>query len=563
MRFVVIVITSLVLFGCQSKPSSAKSPEKVLNDIVSAYITEHSSPEGYLYAYGGDRLSTRDSMIAALYWANAGEVDRASKIVEAVLPLQYIGCMQRHYGNFPTLAGGEPPFDYNWSAFIGSYLVLLYRQHKDSFPDELQQDIVFALEGLASHRLAQLWNRPETTNINILSTFFLLQAAAVLEDSGMRQEAEAFWADFYAQSLNEGIREYGGLSYMSVHLYGLDFISQYEQNTTISKQARDLQQRLLWGLTHRYQYANKQLAGPFRRTPEDSRMGGGYSTLEAMLFRASGGTFPLSPKLPENSDPLHGTFALLLSERMPKAWVDGVRDGKNLNMHYRESIAKTASGVHIQTTSYLEPGVLVGSVNHEPIKLVKRQVNRPLIAHLENSEIRLLASGTQEHGNDIHFNSVQDKKTVLAEVVREKADEDFRLWLDVLSENARFVECGNGLADMIVDDSRVVLSAAEGVVLGCEEVGQRLAVVLESDNSEPMAAYPFVMSLDVDKSVEFELPDSYLENGDRITKWSHGSISLLLKRDDDRVDSKAFKVNGQNIELYPLGGRMGEFFDHN
>lgn len=164
----------------------------------------------------------------------------------------------------------------------------------------------------------------------------------MLNDDKMRLETEKFWADFYKQSLTYGIYEYNGLSYMSVHLYGLDFIAQYEQNEVISHQARELQRRLLWSLVYRYHYKKKQLAGPFRRTPQDSRMGKNYSTLEAMLFRASNGRFSLNSTFPANSDPLHGTFALMLSARIPDDWIKGVMVGDNLNTHYRESIAKDA-----------------------------------------------------------------------------------------------------------------------------------------------------------------------------------------------------------------------------
>lgn len=569
MRFIVLVFVIFVLSGCHYESSSTQNSEgnfdgleRVLDGIVSAYIAGHSSPEGYLYAYGTDQLSTRDSMIAALYWANAGEVGRAEKIIKTVLPLQYHGAIQRHHGNFPTLAGGEPPLDYNWSAFIGSYLVLLYLQHKESFSEGSQNDIVFALKGLASHRLAQLWNRPGTTNINILSAFFLLQAADVLKDDVMRQEAEVFWDDFYTQSLSEGVREYNGLSYMSVHLYGLDFIAQHERNSTISKQAKDLQKRLLWGLVHRYQYQKMQLAGPFRRTLEDSRMGMSYSTLEAMLFRASDGALPLNPTPPLNSDPLHGTFALLLSGRMPNAWADGVKSGNNLDMHYRESIAQDASAGRIQTTSYLDSKLLIGSVNHEPIRLVTGHVNRPLIAHVGSSEIRLLASGTRDHGNEIYFNSVQNKKNVLAEVVRENEDKNFSLWLDVLSEDAWFSRCCNHLADMIVDGARVVLAASEGVFLRCDKFGGGLAVILETDNSMPMSIYPFVLIVDADKTAEYELPRSHVEYGFRVTSWGHGSSSLLLERDLDQVYGRTFRVKNEEIGSYLLGEQMGTFFDH-
>lgn len=349
----------LLLIGCDGTagmgvPNDTPSPNATdaVEEIVAEYIDTNRDSASYLMKdLTTGRFSTRDSMIAAIYWARQGETDIAESIIVDVVGQQYLGPVQAHIGNFTTLYGDLPPYDYNWSAFIGAYLVFLVTEYSGVWSRRTMETILDTIDRTADHRLAQLHNRPYTTNINILSAYFLLRAGDLLSDDSLRQHAEEFWDDFYNASVESGIAEYNGLSYFAVHLYGLDMIVQHETNARIADQARYLQELLLWSAIFRYHFDSGQLAGPYRRTPDDSRMGPEFLTLQAMLHVGSDGAIQLNTGDPLNSDPLYGTFASLLTGRIPVAWTNAIRSGANIGVHYRERIFNEFA--ESQTTTYM------------------------------------------------------------------------------------------------------------------------------------------------------------------------------------------------------------------
>jgi hypothetical protein len=522
-----------------------------------------------LLIFDNKQVSPRDRLIRALLLCEESNYHKAEVLINSIFDAQYTGPIKSAYGNFPLYVGDKPPFDNNWSAFIGTFLAYINIEYGENFSHETQIAINLAIEKLSRHRLLHLKRRPGVTNINILSSYFLLQASKLLNDEILRNEAVRFWDEFYKTTKKDGISEYNGLNYVHVHLYGLEFIWKHEQNSYISKQAKEIQKLILWNISSRYHFNMQQLAGPFSRTPYNSIMSNTNSLLKSILINASDSLLIRGNEIKSDRTSLHNNLALLILEKIPETWINKIAHNENLNKHYREKI-KGDSLEYIQITSYMTPTTILGSVSHAQIKYSPRQQSRPIIGHVANNndslsigEFRVLFFNEHKSDVKISCNTVQYKTNVLASVFTE-ITEGFKMKFEFDGGIVSGVTCQDKYILGEWNDSKFYIAFNEDdqINIVCNQVQKELLeITLDIESSDITFVVKFYNNCDI--SPDITLPNSIIsEMGGYRKYWKSDDVNLeICGTNLDRPTT--FLINSIPVKVFSLGAKFGHFTDHN
>ncbi|OPX92829.1 MAG: hypothetical protein A4E58_03214 [Syntrophorhabdus sp. PtaB.Bin006] len=568
-RLCAMLATLLVLSVCRCVvPRVCSAWDKGESEIMEL-IQAHE--KGRLLI-GGNRFSTRDSMIKALYLAKTGDMENAMKIIGEIAKTQYADRRSPHYGNFPTLAGDKPPLDYNWSAFIGSYLAYFYQEYYKQLNDDARLRCKEIIRGAAIHRKKQAWNRPDTTNINILTAYFLLSAGKILEDNALRREGERFWEHFYHQSYTEGIREFNGLNYLSVHLYGLGFLVKHEEGTRIGKEATRLRNLILWNVVFRYNADLRQLAGPYDRTKEDSRMGNTFMPIQEYLFEGSRGKFP-RPSIREKFSPIQLFLITLTAPQFPEKWVSAVIKGENLNKHYRERVRGNDKRFE-QTTTYMTKKVALGSVSHSNVPYFPRQQSRPIIAHIASEstglvagEFRVLVQSKMQPGANVYVNSLQHRTSVLTEVL---AGSEAPFLEVILEWQGGKIQLGSCKGDSLSGSweglpFKIMVEPGADITRACVPEGDIIRTIIRPRRSAD-GSFRLGLGLWFGESLQavgkLGAPKVAVRDGGFQLKWQSPDGLLQMTRKSGDIQSSSSQIDGKEVAAYPIGFRIGEFVDH-
>ncbi len=403
-------------------PTSAKAPTDVaettsnLLRFSEQYALKHlDRTSGMLYDSSG-ALNVRDTAMSALLWAEMGRIELAKRAVNAVLNTQYFDPSDRTlYGNFPVHPG-ETPTDSNWSAFIGSYLLVFWDRHGHELSPHLSARVLRAIRAAAVHRTCLRHELHSGTNIKILSSFVLLRAGEVLSDGSLFEAGKTLWSNFVTFTLHNGIAEYNSPNYLKVDLYGLGFMVDYIQDQEIVSQARRVRKLFWWSITQHYHRPTSQLAGPFSRTYTD-RMLYQLTGIQPFLYKESGGRIPLAdyPGYEDDDQTLHALLPALVRRSWPGEWLELALTLSQEQREFRERTRiVTAEGVFQQITTFFTDRLAVGSVNTERISSYQR---RSFVAHAVDAR-------TQEVGvfqlisstPSAWLKSVQNKNCILVVV---------------------------------------------------------------------------------------------------------------------------------------------------
>lgn len=332
-------------------------------------------------------INVRDTAIAALIMAEWGQHDRAARAFGGVLNTQVLASGNAQYGNFPYFAG-YPAQDLNWSAFVGSFLLVYQDRHGASIPAALKERLRTGIRAAATHRL-ETTVTPHATNIALLDAFVLIRAGEVLGESKFTNEGLARWQQVVKTIKTGGISEFNSPSYVMVQLYSLGFVTDYVQNSRAVNEAKQLRQMFWTSLSNHYHPPTSQIAGPFSRIgyTNTDRMRYEQTLAQLLLFRESGGKLPLTyPSYPypgpeENADfPLHAVLPALIRQSWPANLVQSALSDVTQPREFRER-TRFYTGVDSksfqQITTYLTPRLALGSVNRAALSTEPRE----LIAH--------------------------------------------------------------------------------------------------------------------------------------------------------------------------------------
>lgn len=349
------------------------------------YALKHLDPtSGMLYDSSG-ALNVRDTAISALLWAELGRMELAKQALSAVLSTQFLDPSDRTlYGNFPVHPG-ETPTDSNWSAFIGSYLLVFWDRYRHELSPYLSAQVLRGIRASAMHRTCVRYELHSGTNIKILSSFVLIRAGEVLNDKDLLEAGKILWGNFVSFTLSNGIAEYNSPNYLKVDLYGLGFMVDYIHDQEVVSQARQIRELFWWSITQHYHSPTFQLAGPFSRTYTD-RMLYQLTGIQSFLYEESSGRIPL-PDYPgrENDDQtLHAFFPALVRRSWPEEWIELALAPSQGEREFRERTRLvTADGVFQQITTFFTDRLAVGSVNTERLSSSQR---RSFVAHAVDAQ---------------------------------------------------------------------------------------------------------------------------------------------------------------------------------
>jgi hypothetical protein len=369
--------SSLEASGNSNSLRSNKIIHKLLVDATS-YAEPHLDLTNGLLSDDTGRPNVRDTAIGALLWAELGQISLAQKAIEAVLDCQVMTRASQQFGNFPDYVGNVPS-DSNWSAFIGSYLIVFHYRYGAKLTPALLARLRAAIKAAAIHRLA-IRQDVSYTNITILSAFVLMAAGELLNEERILRDGLNLWNAFSQFTNNNGIGEYNSPNYLKVDFYGLGFIVDYIRDLHIVSDASRIR-RLFWrSVTEHYHSPTSQLAGPFSRTYTD-RMIYENTGLQTFLYCESEGRIPLPELGPPDDNALHAVLPLLLKGSWQEEWIELALLPIRHQRQFRERTATFSGadkGCFQQITTYLDDHMAFGSVNKE---LLNSSQRRPLIAH--------------------------------------------------------------------------------------------------------------------------------------------------------------------------------------
>jgi hypothetical protein len=216
------------------------------------------------------RHLTRDSMYFARILLDTGEeheIDRACRIIEAVMATQVIREGSPVRGNFPWFAedGEAQVWDPNWACFIGQTLLEILRWHGARLPEAMTRDLCERLRLCAEHDLAR-WVSPAYTNVALLTVACLSGAGRVLNDDRFTRGGRDKLCEIDACVKATGsFDEYNSPTYSAVNLRALASVLELLTDQESLDLARGLW-RLEWKtlLDHAHMETG-QLVGPHGR----------------------------------------------------------------------------------------------------------------------------------------------------------------------------------------------------------------------------------------------------------------------------------------------------------
>jgi hypothetical protein len=379
------------------------------------YTTEQLSKQvnmGDGLIYDGDIADLRSSAVGAILWAEIGNFDLAERAINSVISEQVTDIENASFGNFPVNPGGQDlRMDNNWSAFIGTSLVLFYDRYSNQYSDEFVTTLRTSIRNAAIHTSC-LNMFIESTNIILLRTFFLLRSGEILRDDQLAASGRNLWDLVVSHTLNSGISEYNSTNYARWNLWNLSFIKEYVADERIASEAARMQLLFWWSITNHYHSPTSQLAGATSRTFTD-RMIYEPTHLQPILYSESYGEIPLLyQQEQQGEEAINLVYPIILNASWPTTWID-MALSLPVAHTYRERIALRRRGF-IQTTLYMDDVQAIGSTNVAELRGTSSQV-RLINAHrlaTNGSDVGVfrILSNTEEY---VALKTVQSETSIL------------------------------------------------------------------------------------------------------------------------------------------------------
>lgn len=207
-----------------------------------------------------------------------GDVDRALKIIRAVLRYQFDEPGRVYHGTFrrapqeptppPNHAVEWKDYDPNWREFICCVFLVLLDEYAALLPDDLQTamwtSIRKAAEGAFARRVP-----PHYTNIALMSALLLDHAGAHFDVPEWRAQGDLLARMVYAQFTrnNHTFWEYNSPTYYGVDLFALALWRDYGLNDDVFRTPGAFMEAELWRDIGQFYHAGlRNLCGPYDRS---------------------------------------------------------------------------------------------------------------------------------------------------------------------------------------------------------------------------------------------------------------------------------------------------------
>ncbi len=223
-------------------------------------------------------FSVRDSIWYAtglLMRQDAGDSDRALRIIEAILTYQFDEPEAVYHGTFFRYPGEPHPrtnttiwrgYDPNWREFICTVFIILLTEFDTLIPDALQDkmrhSILLAAEGAFERKVPA-----EYTNISLMSAFLLDYAGQNFDKSIWCEYALS--QAYLIQELfnrNKTFNEYNSPTYYGVDFYALALWREYGSSDVYRSLGAGMEAEL-WRDTAQFYHAGmRNICGPYDRS---------------------------------------------------------------------------------------------------------------------------------------------------------------------------------------------------------------------------------------------------------------------------------------------------------
>ncbi|MCX5682128.1 MAG: hypothetical protein NT049_00360 [Planctomycetota bacterium] len=230
-----------------------------------------------------DNLSSRDLFTSAIALAEAGQdFDRLGKLFEVAARMQDRDPKSKGYGNFRWSWVNPTVMDYNAVEFCMQGGALLWLRHRDKLPEaarkQLREILDFAVEGCLRHKV-----RESYTNIALMNAENLILLGEALDRKDAADEGYARLDRVYANTLANGICEYGSPTYYGTDLDDLVLTEAFMKREDGRKKVHALLDIFWTDIAMNFFAPSERLAGPHSRDYDYLR---GHGILENHLWAA-------------------------------------------------------------------------------------------------------------------------------------------------------------------------------------------------------------------------------------------------------------------------------------
>ena len=309
---------------------------------------------------------TRDSLAYALALLQSREPERAAraqKVIRTVISLQDQNAENKTYGIWPWLRE-EPleqmsPPDWNWADFCGALLAQMLVEHGSQLDGEIQIVMRDSL-GHAAQAIVRRDVGPGYTNIAIMGGGVTAAAGEILEDASLVE----YGRDRLRRCVEHydhhgGFNEYNSPTYTMVALHECERTLQLVKDPETREHAETLRKYAWQIIADHYHPGTGQWAGPHSRD---------YNTWlpasRAQYIAAQTGIdVPVHPKAPGSRG---GWPDLVKPIPCPPELVERFRALPEPEVEVRTRvIRRDTEEASTWITTWLTPGVCLGSVNHD------------------------------------------------------------------------------------------------------------------------------------------------------------------------------------------------------
>ena len=287
MRIGIAVLAGLaaILAAATLAPAAAPSPPGSPADRAEMIRYAAKGGEGTWkkVANPPDSLSSREIFTYAIALAEANQnLDRLEKLFETAARMQDRDPKSKGYGNFRWSWVNPAVMDYNAVEFCMQGGALLWLRHRDKMSEparkQLREILDFAAEGCLRHKV-----REGYTNIAIMNAENLILLGEGLDRKDAADEGYARLDRVYANTLANGICEYGSPTYYGVDLDDLVLLEAFMKREDGRKKVRALLDLFWTDIAMNFFPPSERLAGPHSRDYDYMR---GRGILENHLWTA-------------------------------------------------------------------------------------------------------------------------------------------------------------------------------------------------------------------------------------------------------------------------------------
>jgi hypothetical protein len=205
-----------------------------------------------------------------------GDRERAAKIIESVLKVQYRNPGKPWDGTFRTHPDAPVPddkavmwrtYDPNWRVFVGTTFALMLNEYPDRIPKDLANRMIESIDYAIAGEIHEARLLPSYTNIALMYGYLWAYAAEKGGRPEWKQPAANWQEEVYKlYKEHNAFNEYNSPTYCGTDLYGIALWRNYGLTERTRAMGRDMEAGLWRATADLYNPNLRNISGPYDRS---------------------------------------------------------------------------------------------------------------------------------------------------------------------------------------------------------------------------------------------------------------------------------------------------------